>query len=352
MKKLTWTLAVLATLASAAENSPAADSRRIDLIIYSSTDVAAFAPVLRDFHDTHPEIEVAYEEIEGAPLYERFLRETGGGVLRADMLLSSSMDLQVKLVNDGYAVAHVSANSRSLPAWARWRDEAFGFTFEPVVMVFNRHALEGRSLPRTRSELHQLLISEPAVWRDRVGTYDVIHNGIGYLLASQDERQSSDFELLMNDFGRLHVEVDESTGALLDHLESGHLAIGYNILASYAQARIDGGAPLAIVYPQDYTLAITRTALICRNAPHAAAAHLFLDYLLSVRGQQVLSSRGRLFAAREEIRGPFGRAGIAGIQVGPLRPIALGPGLLVYLDDQKSAALRARLTRLLQPQVP
>jgi iron(III) transport system substrate-binding protein len=342
VKRFVCMLALCAAFSSIATDLPVTVQEKNSLTIYSTTDLEAFAPVLRDFHAIHPEIEVTYEELDGAPLYDRFLEEANAGRPHADLLLSSSMDLQVKLVNDGYAAPHVSDNTRALPVWARWRNEAFGFTFEPVVMVFNRDAMQGRSLPTSRSELQQLLTREPAIWRGRVGTYDVMRNGVGYLLASQDARQSSEFNTLIDAFGLVQAEIDERTATLLDHLESGRLAIGYNLLATYAQSRVERGAPLSIVYPEDYTLAVARTAVISGRAPHAEAAHLFLDYLLSLRGQQVLASRSRLFAARQEIQGPLGRMGITGSQVRSLRPITLGPGLLVYLDDQKMAGLRSR----------
>src|SRR3546814_14888537 len=90
-----------------------------------------------------------------------------------------------------------------------------------------------------------------------------------------------------------------------------------------------------IVLPSDYTLAISRTAIISAAAQHPQEAHHFLDYLLSVRGQRVLTDKGRLFAVRPEVTGPYSRIGISENRVGPLRSIPLGPGLLVYLDRLK-----------------
>jgi ABC-type Fe3+ transport system substrate-binding protein len=115
--------------------------------------------------------------------------------------------------------------------------------------------------------------------------------------------------------------------------------MGYNLLASYAESRLARGAPLVIIYPEDYTLAVTRTAIVPKNAPHPRAANAFVEYLLSLRGQRILADRGRLGAVREEIEGPYSRMGITEATVGPLRPIELGPGLLVYLDAQKHRRL-------------
>jgi ABC-type Fe3+ transport system substrate-binding protein len=38
--------------------------------------------------------------------------------------------------------------------------------------------------------------------------------------------------------------------------------IAYNVLGSYAQARASGGAPIGIVQPRDYTLIMSRVAVI------------------------------------------------------------------------------------------
>jgi ABC-type Fe3+ transport system substrate-binding protein len=183
------------------------------------------------------------------------------------------------------------------------------------------------------------LRQDPSFWRGRVGSYDASISSVGYLLMSEDARQSSDFGSLTQALGSAEMKVANHTGTLLDGIERGDLVMGYNLLESYAEARVARGAPLIIVYPEDYTLAVTRTAIIPKNAPHRPAADAFLEYLLSLRGQRILADRGHLGAVREEIQGPLSRMGITEATVGPLRPIGLGPGLLVYLDAQKHQRL-------------
>jgi iron(III) transport system substrate-binding protein len=319
------------------------------LIIYSTTDTAVFAPVITDFRRLNPKVDLRYVELDAGALYQRYLAETNKGETSADLLLSSAMDLQVKLVNDGHGAPHRSANAAKLPTWARWRDEAFGITFEPAVMVYNSRLLVGRPLPRSRPELLRALRADPEFWRGRVGTYDVAKSSVGYLLASQDARQNSDSGSLLEAFGASGLRTSTSTAALLDEIEQGRLALGYNLLGSYARARVERGAKLVIVYPADYTLAVSRTVILPRNAPHRAAAHAFLEYLLSLRGQRALASLSRLSASRPEIAGPYSQLGMAETQVGPLRPIFLGPGLLAYLDQQKQRRLIDSWERALGP---
>jgi iron(III) transport system substrate-binding protein len=318
--------------------------------VYSTTDAAIFAPVIADFRKVEPAVEVRYLELDAKPLNERFLAETDAGIPRADILLSAAMDLQVKLVNDGYAQPHRSDNAARLPGWARWRYEIFGLTFEPVVMAVDPRAFAGRAVPASRIELVQALRGDPSFWQKRIGTYDIEVSGTGYLLATQDARLSSDFGPLLEAMGDAGLRTYENSSALIDAVETGELALAYNVLGSYAKQRIERGAQLRIVYPEDYTFAVVRSAFISKQAPNPDAAHAFLEYLMSLRGQRILATRSNLDAAREEIRGQHGRLGVTGAAVGPLRPIPIGPGLLTWLDTQKQQRFLANWRGMLLPE--
>jgi len=339
-------LALAVWLLSQPPRGPDATGGSDELLVYSTTDEKEFAPIVEDFRTLHPDIAVEYVELDAAPLLDRFLAERAVGQPAADLLLSTAMDLQAKLVNDGYAAPHDSPSAQAIPEWARWRNEAFGITFEPAVMVYNTHAMSGRPLPKSRRALLEAIRGDPEFWRGSVGTYDITSSSVGYLLASQDDRLSSEFSALLKAFGDVGVRVEDNSSTLLQMLDRGQLKVGYNLLGSYARGLVEQGAPLAIVYPGDYTLAVLRTAVIPRDAPHPRSAHLFLEYLLSIRGQRLLETRTGLSAIREEVAQETGRFGLSQAEIGLLRPITLGPGLLVYLDSQKRRRLLANWTSL------
>jgi iron(III) transport system substrate-binding protein len=80
---------------------------------------------------------------------------------------------------------------------------------------------------------------------------------------------------------------------------------------------------------------MSRVILIGKNAPHPNAARLWLDYVLSRRGQTVLADRSRLFSIRPDVTGEFTAAQLATALGQSSRPIAVGSGLLVFLDKAK-----------------
>jgi iron(III) transport system substrate-binding protein len=118
------------------------------VVVYSTTDAAAANPLIKDFEALYG-IKVEYNDLNSTELYNRFIAEAAAGQGTADLTWSSSMDLQVKLVVDGYAVAYQSPEAKHLPAWANWKDTAFGVTNEPVAFVYNKRLVPAEDVPQT-----------------------------------------------------------------------------------------------------------------------------------------------------------------------------------------------------------
>ncbi|WP_035693576.1 ABC transporter substrate-binding protein [Azospirillum halopraeferens] len=314
---------------------PAAPTGPRTLEIHGATDIEAMDPVIRSFQELHPDIAVTYEDLNTNELYERFLADEAAGRPGPDLVLSSAMDLQIKLVNDGYAQPYASPEAAALPRWATWRNEAFGFTSEPVVIVYNRERLHESEVPQSRWDLAELLRTQPERFRGKVATYDVRASGVGYLFVTQDSKQSPAIWDLAREFGAVDVHLHDRSATILDAVAQGDLLIGYNLLGAYARARADRDDRIGIVMPEDYTLVMSRTAFIPRRAGNPGPARLFLDHLLSERGQRIIAGPSHLYAIHPDVHGPTTLRAVEAAAPGPLRPIRMGPGLLVYLDASK-----------------
>jgi len=253
-------------------------------------------------------------------------------------VFSSAVDHMVKLANDGCAQPHTSPETSRAPPFASWHDEVFGFTFEPAVIVYNRNLVPPADVPHSRDQLVDLLRNKADTYNNRIGTYDIARSGIGYLFGFFDAQQSSAFGRMMEGFGRANAGLYCCTSELLRDIESGKILIGYNLLGSYAYGRYKSGAPIGIVLPRDYTLVLSRAAFVPAHAANPEAGKKFLDYLLSLRGQQMAAEKSFFFA--------YGQAAPEGVdaaepelQSGIYRPIPLGPALLAVTDRHKKARL-------------
>lgn len=306
------------------------------LQILSSTDEGVMKSLIADFQAQQPNIAVEYLDLNSVPLNKRFLLDYKNKAT-SDLIISSAMDLQIKLVNDGYASTHSTELLQWLPEWAQWRRQAFGFTAEPAVMVYNKKLLKGKDVPQNRFDLIELLRDQTERFKGRIGTYDIKRSGLGYLFASQDAQQASTWGRLTENLNSVEVKLYDSTSQMLNAVRSGELILSYNVLGSYAFSAINGSEELGMILPGDYTLAMSRVAFVSNRARNPEAGHQFLDYLLSERGQRLLAIEATLYPIHPDVTGG---ATLTGLQKetsnrGPLKLIKLGPALLTYQDKMK-----------------
>jgi len=313
---------------------PAPDgSAEVVLTIVGVTDTPLFAQFIAGFQALRPEVSIVYEETDSRPLYELYL--AGTLPVQPDLLVSSASDLMIKLANDGHAMAYDSPFLGELPDWAHWRNEVFGFTFEPAVIIYNPDRIGPGEVPRTHLTLAEMLESQGGRFGGAIATYDIALSGVGYLLAAQDQMISSNFWRLAAAFGRVGAVFSGSSPAILNGVADGTLALGYNVLGSYAFARKAAGANIEIVVPDDYVLVLTRSMLIPRNAGEPELARSFIDFALSPAGQAIAAGGTALGSVVPGAEGAWTSEAIAARGRGVIQPIPLGPALLVSLDQQK-----------------
>lgn len=307
------------------------------LVVYGATDSKAVQPLVKDFNALYPGITVEYNDMNSTEVYNRFISEAAAGGDTADALWSSAMDLQIKLAAGGYALPYKSVEAAKIPGWAVWKDMAYGTTYEPAVFVYNKRLVTGAEIPQTHADFVRI-IAQPK-FKDKVTTYDIEKSGVGFMFMTQDAQDFPQFGALQQAFGAARVRVQSSTGTMLERISSGENLIGYNVLGPYALVRAKNDPSLGVVLPKDYTLVMSRVQFINKSAKHPNAAKLWMDYILSKRGQTVIANESKLFAIRTDVTGETTSAELVK-QVGEknLKPLPVGPAVMEYLAPAKRMA--------------
>lgn len=314
---------------------PAPEGGERELVIYSSLDSPLARPLIEAFQRQAPDVQVRYEDLLTGEIATRVIAETEAGQATADLVFSSAMDVTVKLANDGYAREAVVAGAAGWPDWAAWRNMVFALTFEPAVIVYHRPSFpEGP--PDTRAALIDWLETAP---KGSIGTYDIARSAVGYLFLMRDREHFADLWPLVRAMGRAGVQTYPTSQDMIDGVNSGKLRLGYNVLGSYAADQAERLPDIGLVLPRDYVVVVSRVALVPRAAASPDLGEAFLGFLMSREGQTVLAERLRLPAVSLEVRGKDSAAAMQEALGAKLRPVAVSPGLLAYLD----AASRARV---------
>ncbi len=191
-------------------------------------------------------------------------------------------------------------------------------------------------MPDSHAALAKLIASQTDKFKNKVTTYDIEKSGLGFMLAVQDSKGDKDyFETHLADVAKGGLAVQSSTGTMMERVSSGENLIGFNILGSYAEARAKSDPSLGISYPKDYTLVLSRVSFISAEAEHSNAAKLWLDYVLSEKGQNILANQADIPSIRNDIEGKNDIDGMTKLLGNALKPIPVDEALLEYLQPKK-----------------
>jgi len=305
------------------------------VVVYSTTDAKLAQPLIKDFEAAFPGVKVEYTDMNSTEVYSRFTSENAANAASADAVWSSAMDLQLKLAADGLAAPYKSPESAALPEWARWKDTVYATTFEPIAIVYNKRLVAADEVPKTHADFTKLLNTKAEKFQKKVTTYDAEKSGVGFMLVNQDAKLDPAFWDLVKAMGARGVNMQSSTATMMERVSSGENLIGYNILGSYALTRAKKDPSIGIAFTTDYNLVLSRLAFVSKNAKNPNAGRLWVDYLLSKRGQTIAAEQAELFSIRTDITGKDSGVGFAKELGSAVKPIPVSTDLLAGLDQAK-----------------
>ena len=297
-------------------------------VVRSTTDIAIIRPVIAAFSAQRPDLTITYEQWGSNALFERSKQDCTANGGDADAVFSSAVQQMAWLVNAACAQPYRSAATAGLPEARRWRDELWGITSEPAVIVYNKAALAQLEVPRSRFALLDAMRASPGVFRGKIATYDIAESGLGYLFAFTDSLEATTFGALLESFDRLDAVATCCSAEIIAGVAEGRYVAAYNVLGSYAASA--ARPEVGIILPEDYTLILSRAYMIPKSAEQPEAAAALLDFMLSDAAQQLFAQVGLVNAMD---------AAETGLTVSARRTIALSPRLLVALDGNRRAQL-------------
>jgi iron(III) transport system substrate-binding protein len=322
------------------DNSNQGDGNEDALVIYGAAYLSEMKPLLDDFQRRNPEITVRYQAMSSNVL-DAHIRDQKPD--QPDITISSVMDLQLRLVNDGYALPYqinlpgYGSQSGIVPHWSQWRNELFGFSYEPAVIVFNESFLEGKEVPLSRVELLSFIRLHSEELMGKIGLFDIRDVGIGYLLWSFERAQTSNYGQFLELFNLHQARTFDSSASMLQALTDGDIAIAYNIMGSYANSWESKYKDVVIVAANDYTPVVIRTAFINKTTPRLEQAQAFIDYLFSYSGQKLMAKETNMPPVRIDIKSAKSAAVLREQFANQLKPLPLDVSLLIFSDQSKKS---------------
>ena len=224
---------------------------------------------------------------------ERLMTEIKNGKTEADVITIADIGTFIELKNQGHLMKYVSPHHKDYTE--EYKDPDYWAVFAGFGMCM---AYDESRIDTPPQHWTDLLDDR---WRGRIGLEDVNTAGSQYgQYYMLREKLGVEFweELLSVQEPKIYYRTEELADALLE----GEIDIAgeFSIHTVY-NYRIKKGTPIRGIYPEEGIPLIVNPVAIINQTDHPEEAKMFLDFLLSKRGQELMQRLNYKYSIREDV---------------------------------------------------
>src|SRR5712691_8797406 len=247
---------------------------------YSSETAAA---VCGGFEKKYPGVKCNYVRTTAQVAYQRLAQDQKAGLAIASVIGSTDASHFGRMKKDGWLMKYRPKSLSELIESAlpyNDPDDTFFITAAGLVIIsYNTSVVKEAEAPRKWTDL-----LDPK-WKGKVSIGHPGFSGyVGTWVVQMRKLYGWDY------FKKLELNkprIGRSINDTLTMLNAKESWVAAGPVATTLQSR-DKGNPLAIVYPEDGAILMVSASGILKNAPAPNAAKLFMEYLLSREGHEVM----------------------------------------------------------------
>lgn len=300
--------AIAATVAlSLAVSGPAAADlyeeakKEGNLTIYTDQPVERIQILIDKFEEKYPGIDVDFHRSDSTSLLQRFETESAAGRHTADVMTSVDRLARV-MVNKGLVEPYASSELGNYPQDLHAENNNFSiYGVSLTSFAWNTDLVSESNAPKTWEDL-----LDPK-WKGKIGMQDPLSGGGAKMWVVTMYRELGEEKWLQ--FMEQLVEQQPLYGSYLpirQKLISGEIEIQVAAYPDFTEpekakgAPVDWGSPRFIGY-------VGLTVFLSKNARHPNAGKLFIDFMLSEDGQEIIAQNKLIPAMADKRPGAYAR---------------------------------------------
>jgi iron(III) transport system substrate-binding protein len=247
---------------------------------YNSETAAALC---QGFEKKYPGVKCNYIRTTAQVAYQRLAQDQKAGIAQATVISSTDQSHYTKMKQDGWLQPYKPKNLPELvDAFRSFNDpdDLFIATAAGLVLItYNTSVVSASEAPKKWTDL-----ADPK-WKNKVSIGHPGFSGyVGTWVVQMKKLYGWDyFKKLELNKPRIGRSIND-TVTMLNAKES-IVAAGPSATTLESKAK---GNPLAVVYPEDGAVLMVSASGILKNAPAPNAGRLFMEYLLSREGNEVM----------------------------------------------------------------
>jgi iron(III) transport system substrate-binding protein len=272
-------------------------------------------PVYIDaFKKRYPEIKVTSYLAGCWQIYNRHVAERTAGKQTADVFFSLE-DVLGKMQGESLLAPYQSPEIKNFPASAA----PAGMDFQRVktlILGFGVNKSHMAGIPAPQDWLD--FVEPRKEWQGRFTFYDPRTSSAAFsLLAALHQNFGEDKTVaIYQGLVKAGAELAPTTPAGLSKMLSGERPMMFYVVNNHYSGAVAKGAPLEFILPRSGTVSAPFSIAVLKDAPHSAAARLFVDFMLNE--VQAIVQRAGEYALRNGVAPPQGMPDLATVKTLPL----------------------------------
>lgn len=273
-------LAFASTARGASDDLVKAANKEATLLIYGGATLQHMTLLIENFNRVHPGIKVNYLRKSGSSLFELIVRELRAKTYNADAYVPLTIDQAMYLAERKLLTRHVSPERSAFPEQAKDRDGYWTTLYQTGhVYAYNTRQVNPKDTPRSYDDLLQ------PKWKGKIMMDEEEDLWYASVLEILGKEKGQSF---MRALAQQQPVFQGSKTLMMQLLCAGEVALAFPVNFNQANDAKKRGCPSDFVAIEPQTQRPPFVIAMAQNAPHPAAAKLFIDFLLAKEPQKFM----------------------------------------------------------------
>ena len=251
------------------------------VVVYSNWQPNGIEPLLQRFREAVPGIQTEQIRLGSNPLIERFQTEFVAGRHLCDMLITFPDERVEQGVKNGWMTQWTPPEAGNFPPELIEHNMLYTLQHARECIIWNKNLVRPADAPKEWVDLF-----DPK-WKGRVGMNPPWRSvSIQQICAYWEDLGIADApeKLKANE-----VRFFEGSGGIIQAVIRGDVRIA-ELTDLPLNPLLEDGAPVGFVYPASGTTLSSNKAFVAAKAPHPNAAKVFMNWLMTAKGQEHLQN--------------------------------------------------------------
>jgi iron(III) transport system substrate-binding protein len=277
-------------------------------------DSSMVPQLVEGFKKKYPDIKVTSVPGGGWQSYNRMMSEKSAGRMVADVLCANDDTLLF-----GYREG-VFGNLDTTAGYPKDAVSDTGYVITQRMLtpiIYNSDATKNLPLPKDWEDFTKF----GDEWKDLIISSDPRNSGTALcvLIGLYQGLGKEKTQAILDAWKRLDTEIAPNTGVQVAKMTSGERPLTVTMHMAFYKRMREQGAPAAFILPTSGSMMQVGAMAVPKDAPHPRAGALFIDFVMSRDGAEIMAANGTYPSSTDEIA-PTGFPARKSIKLMPAGP--------------------------------